>query len=269
MLNSFYLESYGVPVRIESADTELLNDARELADLALVGNLRITEPVETPHVFRLAVEDEHFVLYKNDERFRFGTLKEPFLHYFDSSLRLTVAEFAVGRVFVHAGVVGWKGKAIVLPARSYSGKTSVVAEFVRQGAEYYSDEYAVLDEEGFVHPFARRLSMRIGAPRSPETETVHLTAAELGGVSGKAKMPIGWLLFTAFDENGVWEPETLSPGQGTLEMLSQTIPIRYAPEFSLGVLKKATASAIILKSHRPDAVKFVNFFLDFVDNKAF
>ena len=57
------------------------------------------------------------------------------------------------RVFVHAGVVGWKGHAIVIPGRSRSGKTTLVAELVKAGAEYYSDEFAVLDAEGRVHPF--------------------------------------------------------------------------------------------------------------------
>ena len=72
---------------------------------------------------------------------------------FESDLRIFVAEFAKHRVFVHAGVVGWKGRAIVIPGRSYSGKSTLVAELVRAGATYYSDEYAVFDARGRVHPF--------------------------------------------------------------------------------------------------------------------
>src|SRR5919106_963089 len=79
-----------------------------------------------------------------------------------TELKLYVAEFARRRVFVHAGVVGWRGRAIVLPGRSGSGKTTLVAELLRAGATYYSDEFAVIDARGRVHPFAKPLSIREG-----------------------------------------------------------------------------------------------------------
>src|SRR5436309_878862 len=45
----------------------------------------------------------------------------------ESDLQLYVAERARRKVFVHAGVVGWRGKAIVIPGRSFAGKTTMVA----------------------------------------------------------------------------------------------------------------------------------------------
>src|SRR5438045_8281052 len=78
----------------------------------------------------------------------------------ESHLRLCVAELAKHRVFVHAGVVGWKGKAIVIPGRSYSGKSTLVSELVKAGATYYSDDYAVFDARGRVYPFPKPLEMR-------------------------------------------------------------------------------------------------------------
>src|SRR5262245_33841798 len=82
------------------------------------------------------------------------------LNYFETMVQLHVADYAPRRVFVHAGVVGWQGKAIVIPGRSFSGKTSLVVEFLKAGATYYSDEYAVLDHRGLVHPYPRLLSVR-------------------------------------------------------------------------------------------------------------
>src|SRR5262249_47349881 len=79
---------------------------------------------------------------------------------FGSDVALHVAEMAPDRVFVHAGVVGYQGRAILLPGRSFSGKTTLVVELVRAGAEYYSDEYAVLDTSGGVHPYSGPLSIR-------------------------------------------------------------------------------------------------------------
>src|SRR5687768_13430354 len=75
------------------------------------------------------------------------------LETFERLLKMYLAEMARGMVFVHAGAVGWKGKAIIIPGRSLSGKTSLVAELVRAGAIYYSDEYAVLDKDGRVYPY--------------------------------------------------------------------------------------------------------------------
>src|SRR6266700_1389758 len=79
----------------------------------------------------------------------------------ESDLQMFVAEWARRRVFVHAGVVGWRGQAIVIPGMSFSGKSTLVAALVRAGATYYSDEYAVFDARGRVHPYARKLSLRM------------------------------------------------------------------------------------------------------------
>jgi len=268
-LNTLYLESYGVRVRIESNNKRLFNDARRQTEHALVGNFRIIDPVETPHVFRLEREEGGYSQVKNGEKSGVNKSRKVLLRYFDSMLRITIAEYAVGHVFLHAGVVGWKGRAIVIPGDSYSGKSTLVAELVKAGAEYYSDEYAVLDERGLVYPFARRLSMRTEPGKGKSIDNIYITAEELGGRVGSTGIAVGWVLLTTFENNAQWNPKVLSSGKGVLEMLSQTIPIRYAPEFSLKVLKKVATHAIILKSPRFDASAFAKFFLDFVDNKAF
>src|SRR5262249_9105581 len=56
-------------------------------------------------------------------------------------------DFAV----VHSGVVAHGGRAILLPGPTSTGKSTLVAELVRRGAAYFSDEYALLDAEGRVH----------------------------------------------------------------------------------------------------------------------
>src|SRR5438093_9251586 len=38
----------------------------------------------------------------------------------ENEIQLYIAENAPDRVFVHAGVVGWRGQAIVIPGRSFS-----------------------------------------------------------------------------------------------------------------------------------------------------
>ena len=82
------------------------------------------------------------------------------LEALERDLQLYVAEQALRRVFVHAGVVGWRGRAIVIPGRTMSGKTTPVRALARAGATYYSDEYAVLDERGRVHPYLKPMSIQ-------------------------------------------------------------------------------------------------------------
>jgi serine kinase of HPr protein (carbohydrate metabolism regulator) len=72
-----------------------------------------------------------------------------------------IAVRARSALFVHAGVVAWRGRAVLIPGASNAGKSTLVAELVRRGATYYSDEYAAIDAAGRVHPYARRT----GAPR--------------------------------------------------------------------------------------------------------
>jgi len=189
-----------------------------------------------------------------------------FWKYFDSLIRILVAECTKSLVFLHAGAVGWRGKAIVLPGNSFFGKTSFVAELVRNGAVYYSDEYAIFNESGLVLPFARTLSLRSDGPSKFETPT---TAEELGGVAGKEPIPLGCLFFTKFVPDSTLDYRVLSTGEGLMEIIPQTIGIKRNTEFALKVLKNALSDAIIVKSPRPDAGGFAREFLECVDNTAF
>ena len=65
-----------------------------------------------------------------------------------------------GRAAVHAGAVTSQDRAIVLPGPSGAAKSSLVQELLRRGAEYCSDEYALFDGQGRVHPYPRALLIR-------------------------------------------------------------------------------------------------------------
>jgi hypothetical protein len=69
-----------------------------------------------------------------------------------------VAQRSRQMLFVHAGVVGWRGLAIVMPGRRPSGKSTLVEALVRRGAVYYSDAFGVLDGAGMVHSYARDMN---------------------------------------------------------------------------------------------------------------
>ena len=84
-----------------------------------------------------------------------------------ANLELWVAEHAQGAVFIHAGCAVANGLGIVIPGYTWFGKTSLVSALVKAGADYYSDEYAVLDHRGLVHPYPRALRVRSRMPPMP------------------------------------------------------------------------------------------------------
>jgi hypothetical protein len=256
------LKSYGVTVKIQASDADLFGEAVETARKALVGRVEIIESGDADHAFGFSSDETGTLfLFHNGEQLCFDTSRKRFFRFFNSMLRIMVAEHARDRVFVHAGVVGWRGKAIIIPANSFAGKTTLVTELVKNGATYYSDEYAVLDESGLVHPFPRDLSIR-----DKSFNELDVPVTEFGGLTGTEPIPVGAVIITAFEENGRWEPIKLTVGQGILEVIPHTIPRNFNTKFSLKVLNTAVSDAIILKSPRGEARDLALNFLSFFDN---
>jgi hypothetical protein len=189
------------------------------------------------------------VVYAGSRRLTRQRELEPALDALETDIRHHVAEASPKRVFVHAGVVGWQGRAIVIPGRSFSGKTTLVVELVRRGATYFSDEYAVLDGRGRVRPFAKPLSIR--SPGSHHSDEHPVT--DIGGVAATRPLPIGLVAITEFREGCTWRPRALSVGEGALAMLGNTVPARSRPAHVLQVLREALPGSSILKGPRGEA----------------
>ena len=255
-------ESYGVRVKLEADDPDLLQEAERVAHKALLKATEILESENFDQSFGFAADDGgNYYLFQNGAEIAVDTLRTRFFKFFNGMLRIAVAERARNRVFIHSGVVGWRGKAIVIPANSFQGKTTLVAELVKRGAAYYSDEYAILDEAGLVHAFPRDLSVR-----DSDYWERDVPVEELGGEIGSEPIPVGLVLLTQYREGSLWKPERLSPGQGMMEVIPHTIPRNYNAEFSLKVLNTAVRDAIILKMFRGEADEFAIKILSYFDN---
>jgi hypothetical protein len=177
------------------------------------------------------------------------------LDEFESHLQLTVAEFAPRRVFVHAGVVAWNGRAILIPGSSFSGKSTLVAALLRAGATYYSDEYAVIDAKGRVHPYARELKIR----SQNAIRIKRKRPADFGAAAGSKPLPISLVMSTAFKEGARWRPRELTQGKAVLELLANTVSARSQPEMALNFLSRAVHSATSLKGTRGEAGDIVKW----------
>jgi hypothetical protein len=262
----FKFESYGVLVNVETNSQRFLKKLKNHLPSILPAAIIVKNNLRAGHDFLIKVKkDGLYELYKDGENITSGESEENFFNFTSSKIRLTVAEFAVSKVFLHAGVVGWKGKGIICPARSFQGKTTLVAELVKRGALYYSDEYAILDENGFVHPFPKTLSVRGIIDKYKQFES---TVESIGGTTGTLPLPVGLVLITQFESGARWNPQILTPGNGIMEIIAHTIPFKYNPQFSLQVLNKLVNHAIIAKSNRSEAKTFVDLLLKFYETEV-
>ncbi|HEY8205383.1 MAG TPA: hypothetical protein VIF81_11695, partial [Pyrinomonadaceae bacterium] len=201
------------------------------------------------------------LLYGDIARLARTTDSEEALEVLASDLQRYVAEMAIDRVFVHAGVVAWRDTAILLPGQTNTGKTTLVAELVKAGATYYSDEFAVLDKRGRVHPFAGALQIR---DSNTGKQTRH-SVEQFGGHAGTKPLPVSLVVLTKYRAGTKWRPTRLSSGQGVLEILAQTVSARRQPRRALITLEKVATRAAVLKGARGEATDVIDWVLTYVD----
>jgi hypothetical protein len=171
----------------------------------------------------------------------------------ESNLQLLTAYLAKGYLFVHAGAVGWQGQAIIMPGRSFVGKTTLVTALLKAGATYYSDDYTVFDTEGRVHPYPMPLSIRDEAGENAQKIPVE----DLGGVKGREPLPVGLVVLTEYQAGARWQPRSLTPGRALLAMLDHIIAAREDPKFSLPILQQVATGARAIKTRRGEAGEVV------------
>lgn len=263
-IEKFAFEAYGVRIGVESRE-KIERHLKKILRLILPLGYRKINWEEIGHKFSIISRRERFDLYKNDAFIEERDNLEHLLAFLKNEIRYTVSEFAINKVFVHAGVVGWKGKAIVFPAKSFQGKSTLTAEFLRMGATYYSDDMAVFDEEGLVSPFPKTISLRT---KDNYLEQEEFSPEKFTDKIGDKSIPAGLFLITEFESNAVWQPELLSTAQGIMEILPHTVPIRFNPQFTLNVLNKAASRAIIVRSQRGEAKLFARLVLQFFNENV-
>ena len=171
-----------------------------------------------------------------------------------------VAERAPDHLFVHAGVVGWESRAIVMPGASFAGKTTLVQAWLEAGATYYSDEFAVLDRAGRVHPFARPLAVRDGSTAL----TRRVPVAALGAEIGTTPLPIGLVLVTSYRAGARWRPRRLTAAPTLLALMRHTVAARGNPEHSMPILRQAVSGGMAFAGLRGEARPLVSAVLRLV-----
>jgi hypothetical protein len=220
-----------------------VGDTDDAVEVDILYSLRLAPPSEQPG------RRNYHLLFCGSALLARALELAPLLAAFEKHAELLTAFRTQDCLFVHAGVVGWQGQALLIPGRSMTGKTTLVKALVEAGATYYSDEFAVLDKAGRVHPYPVELSIR-GHNGQPGRKT---PVESLGGQAGVEPLPVGLVLVTAYQPTAVWRPRKLTPGQALLALMDNTVAARRDPAHSMPILKQVASHAITLKSKRGEA----------------
>jgi len=165
-----------------------------------------------------------------------------------SELELWVAEHAVGLVFVHAGVVAVDGKALLLPGRTLTGKSTLTRALLHAGADYGSDEYAVLTVDGRVQAYPRPLALRDDPRR-------RVSATDLGAGTFEGALPVAAVAALHFDPDTGWDVAPISPATAVLRLLDNTVCATSRPEDAFAALVAIGADVTAIDGTRGEAAE--------------
>ena len=256
--------SYGTTVRLEASDANLLaamrNHLPPFADA--IDEMGREDPRlfgRTPGPCRCGQTHLTAALFR-DRAFESAGSTEALVHLAGRIAKFFVAERADDRVFVHAGVVAWKGRAVVIPGHSMSGKTTLVRALVEEGATYYSDEYAVIDRHGLIHPYPQPLGVR--SPGAAIQEPIPIES--LGYVAGNDPLRLAAVIVTAYMADAPWNPAPLTRARAILELTQHAVPIARNPARVFDFLGAAIESAVSFATPRGEATQAARAILELV-----
>jgi hypothetical protein len=162
---------------------------------------------------------------------------------------------------VHAGAVMMKGRGLLLPGRTHAGKSSLVAELLRRGAGYFSDEYGLIDSEGRVHAYPRPLLMRNGRPKQ-----LPMLPEDYDSSVVDAPAPVGWILSLEYQPGSEWEASAVPLSVAMLFLLRNTPhALAESPEM-VGSFARAVSGAICLEGCRGEVGEAADRIQDLVES---
>lgn len=168
-------------------------------------------------------------------------------------LERSLAVFAAHRlsrlVAVHAAVIDWHGRALVVPALSGGGKSTLSQAAHAAGATVLSDEYTLIDPgTGLVTGWNR---------------PVRILRAD-GGVDRldiavrSEPIPVGCVAFVTYRPAGASSWNEISRGAAAGRLLAHTICATTRPHDSLNAALAATASGHAVEGTRGDATAAIS-----------
>lgn len=213
-------------------------------------------------VFELEAKGDGFLLRAGGRRLGSPLDEAAALDALGSALERHVAFHPGEYVFVHAGVVALGGRALVLPGRSGAGKSTLVAALVTAGATYVSDEWAVIDGEGRIHPFPR--SLRLRTPRGWFRIDPRQTDARIA----RRPLDLAAVVVTRHRSGAELQLSPLGPSRACLALVAHAPAARSRPQAALPSLRRATQGALCYEGPRGEASEAARVLLSLLRSRG-
>jgi hypothetical protein len=251
----FVISPYDFRIGVRSNDVDALDRVRR-EHLLSSWKVRTTGSRRVEHLYSIRIGKApnrrglkvFHLLYAGGALLKRTDNLDELFDFFDMQLHVDVALSAAKRTFVHAAAVGFPGGAIIVPGRSHSGKSTLAKALADAGGVLYSDEFAVIDETGRVHPYPRPLSLRqkSGPPLRTPVE-------QHGGGPQLKPLRVAAVVLTRYERGALFRPATVTPGEAVLGMVENAPSMRMNSARDLRALGAVALNALRLRGPRGPA----------------
>jgi len=170
------------------------------------------------------------------ERFRVAMLAEA-IHRAVWELHRAVHAQVADFLLLHAGAVVRDGHALLLPAETASGKSSLTLGLLEDGASYLSDDLAALDPiTNRAYPFPKRIKLipdaleffpgleeRLGDRDLPFTQFERFVRPEDVDARVAEPAPVKWIVFPTSEFEGTPVLEPIAKAESVKEMAANCL----------------------------------------------
>jgi hypothetical protein len=174
--------------------------------------------------------------FATDERFRVAMLAEA-IHRAVWELHRAVHSQVGDFLLLHAGAVVRDGLALLLPAETASGKSSLTLGLLEKGASYLSDDLAALDPvTNRAYPFPKRIKLipdaleffpgleeRLGDRDLPFSQFERFVRPEDVDASVAEPATVKWIVFPTSDFEGTPVLEPIAKAESVKEMAANCL----------------------------------------------
>jgi hypothetical protein len=156
--------------------------------------------------------------------------------------------------FVHAGVLEYAGKAVLLVAPSGSGRSTTAWALVHHGFRYLSDELGPIDLRTVrVHPYPRAITLKSRPPRSyplpaetlSSSRGFHVVTAAMSSGIRSTTAPVGAIFFLRYAPQATApSAERIGTAQASARLYANALNALAHPEDGLdGAIRIARRAA--------------------------
>lgn len=255
-ISSFGVSLFGFAIHVE-APVDLIR----LFDRCVFPSVpRIALPVAYADLcLRIDEADGQVRLHRNRELIAFAPHAEALSRILIDCIDRAFIEQLKNLHAVHAGAVLLGDRAVLLPGKSFAGKSSLVAELLRRGATCLSDEYALIDGAGMVHSYPRPLLLR-----NSDHEQAAVLPGDLHAQIASTPARVAWILSLRYEAGGVWNVQGVEQSLALLSLLQNTPHALADSPDMVGCFERAVSGARCFEGRRGEIADAVDRILDLV-----